>query len=65
MDWAFRIYGERRKMPKRKKKVRHLKAGQADVKLQFRGNRIELTVVIPADMERRLARRLQRRVEKG
>lgn len=48
---------------KKKKKVKHLKTAQADVKLQFRGKRIELIVVISPDMERRLYRRLQKRLE--
>jgi hypothetical protein len=43
-----------------KKKVKHLKTAQANVKVQFRGKRMELIIVIPPDMEKRLARRLQR-----
>jgi len=49
-------------MQKTKRKVKHLKTAQADVKLQFRGKRIELIVVIPPAMERRLARRLSGRM---
>jgi hypothetical protein len=40
-----------------------IETAQADVKLQFRGKRIELIVVIPPDMERRLSRRIQTRLE--
>jgi hypothetical protein len=46
-------------MPKSKKKVSHMKTGLAEVRLHFKGKRILLTVVLPADLERRLARRLR------
>jgi hypothetical protein len=47
-------------MPKQKK-VPHMKTANAEVKLHFRGKRIVLTVVLPRDMERILARRASKR----
>lgn len=45
-------------MPVKKKKVSHMKTAKAEVKLHFRGKRIELTVVLPPDMEKQLTKRL-------
>jgi len=42
----------------KKKKVSYMKTAKAEVKLHFRGKRIELTVVLPPEMERQLTNRL-------
>jgi hypothetical protein len=52
---AFRQRDEEISMPKR---VDHMKTNKAEVRVHFRGKRMELTVVLPPDMEKQLAYRL-------
>ncbi len=42
----------------KKKKVSYMKTHKAEVKVHFRGKRMELTIVIPPELEARLAYRL-------
>jgi hypothetical protein len=41
----------------------HMKTGRVKTKLQFRGKRLEIIIVVPPDMENRLYRRLKHRFE--
>jgi len=41
-----------------KKRVSHLKTAKAEVKVHFRGKRMELIIVLPAEIEKQLAFRL-------
>jgi len=41
-----------------KKRVSHLKTAKAEVKVHFRGKRMELIIVLPAVIEKQLAFRL-------
>ncbi len=45
-------------MPRSKKRVSHMKTAKAEVRLHFKGKRIVLTVILPADMEKQLSKRL-------
>jgi hypothetical protein len=47
---------------KKSNKVKHMKTGKAELKLHFKGKRLELRIVIPPEMEKILARRLARRL---
>ena len=43
------------------KKKKHMKTAAVQVKLQFRGKRLEIVLVVPPEMEQHLYRRLQPR----
>ena len=45
-------------MAKEQKKVSHMKTSRAEVRIRFRGKRMEITIVLPSDMEAQLTRRL-------
>jgi hypothetical protein len=45
-------------MARTAKKVSHMKAGKAEVKIHFYGKRLELTIVIPREIEKQLTKRL-------
>ena len=47
-------------MPQKKK---HMKTAAVQVKFQFRGKRLEISLVVPPHMERRLYQRLKRRFD--
>jgi hypothetical protein len=54
-------------MPKakpKKKRVRYMKMGQADVTLHLepRGGRVTMTVILPAEISKILARRIKKRI---
>ncbi len=42
-----------------------MKTAAIQVKFQFRGKRLEIALVVPPDMEKRLYRRLRRRFERN
>ena len=43
---------------KSKTKVSHMKTKNAEVRIHFHGRRMELTIVIPANIEKQLTKRL-------
>ena len=51
-------------MAKRTKKVPYLHTAKAEVQVHFRGKRLELTVSLPINISRQLAKRLSKRVKK-
>jgi hypothetical protein len=51
-------------MAKRSKKVSYLQTANAEVRVHFRGKQLELTVSLPVDISRQLAKRLSKRVKK-
>jgi len=45
-------------MARKTKRVSHMKTAEAKVKIHLRGKRMELTIVLPHDMEQQLTKRL-------
>ncbi len=45
-------------MPKPVKKVSYMKTSRAELRIHFHGKHMELTIVLPSNMEAQLTRRL-------